>query len=170
MPHCFLCLNFYFKLNVFSFWMFYIRNLPLQTFYFEPLINLMHKLVISWDCSRSRACFCSPSASLNSQTICALRRTYTFLTLSLMFLLTFWWSLCSYSLNICISIYLYVIYLAWQEKKQHCTNSALGKYLQCWLERKLTLYAEACGLYFPCSWKVMCPQLFNSMFSQWDFL
>lgn len=127
MPHCFLCLNFYFKLNVFSFWMFYIRKLPLQTFYFEPLINLMHKLGISWDCSRSRAYFCSLSASLNSQTICALRRTYTFLIPSRMFLLTFWWSLCSYSLNICISIYLYFMYLAWQEKKQHCTDTCFRK-------------------------------------------
>lgn len=46
--------------------MFYIRNLSLQTFYFEPLINLMHKLGISWDCNRSGTYFPSLSASINS--------------------------------------------------------------------------------------------------------
>lgn len=135
MPHCFLCLNFYFRLNVFSFWMFYIRNLPLQTFYFEPLINLMHKLGISWDCNRSGTYFPFLSASINSVKIHCKPFVHwggrTHIVPSQIFLLTFWWSLCFYSLNISTSIYLYFIYLAW--KRNTTQIVAFRKYLQCLL-------------------------------------
>lgn len=105
--------------------------------------------------------------------VCALKRTYIFLGPSQMFPLTFWWSLCFYSLNICASTYLYFIYLAWKKKAQIL---ALGKYLLCLLIGKeinsickgMQLSCQCCLVYIMLSQRGDVPTDVRSMFSQWD--
>lgn len=152
--------------------MFYIRNLPLQTFYFEPLINLMHKLGISWDCNRSGTYFSSLSASINSIKIHCKPLVHISCSLSdvsISFLMVPGLLLPDY-----LYFHLFVLHLSCVKKKNIAQILALGKYLQCLLTGK-EINPICKGMWFSCQCLVVCitltqkgdvPTVVSSVFSQ----